>query len=66
MVNVFRAPRYVAGIVEDVIRLKIPYLWLQDGVIDEDAAAKAEEAGIGVVMDDCLYREHARRGPGLG
>ena len=60
LVNVFRAPRYVAGIVEDVIRLKIPYLWLQDGVIDGDAAAKAEAAGIGVVMDDCLYREHAR------
>lgn len=66
MVNVFRAPRYVAGIVDEAIRLKIPYLWLQDGVVDADAAARAEAAGIGVVMDDCLYREHARRGPGLG
>ena len=64
LVNVFRAPRYVAGIVEDVIRLKIPYLWLQDGVIDREAAARAEAEGIGVVMDDCLYREHARRGVG--
>jgi hypothetical protein len=60
LVNVFRAPRYVAGIVDDAIRLKIPYLWLQDGVIDREAAAKAETAGIGVVMDDCFYREHAR------
>jgi predicted CoA-binding protein len=64
LVNVFRAPRYVAEIVDETIRLKVPYLWLQDGVIDRAAAAKAEAAGIGVVMDDCLYREHARHEPG--
>lgn len=58
MVNVFRAPRYVAAIVDETIRLKIPYLWLQEGVIDEEAAARAEAAGIGVVMDRCLFKEH--------
>jgi uncharacterized protein len=61
LVNVFRAPRYVAEIVDETIRLKIPFLWLQDGVVDATAAAKAEAAGIGVVMDDCLYRQHAHR-----
>jgi predicted CoA-binding protein len=61
LVNVFRAPRYVAEIVDETIRLKIPFLWLQDGVVDTTAAAKAEAAGIGVVMDDCLYRQHAHR-----
>jgi predicted CoA-binding protein len=61
MVNVFRAPRHIPGIVDETIRLKIPFLWLQDGVVDTTAAAKAEAAGIGVVMDDCLYRQHARQ-----
>jgi predicted CoA-binding protein len=60
LVNVFRAPRYISGIVDETIRLKIPFLWLQEGVIDEEAAARAEAAGIGVVMDLCLFKEHAR------
>ncbi len=60
MVNVFRAPRYVSGIVDEVIRLGIPFLWLQEGVIDAEAAARAEAASVGVVMDRCLFREHAR------
>ena len=61
MVDVFRAPRHIPGIVDEVIRLKIPYLWLQEGVIDHAAARRAEEAGVGVVMDHCLYKEHALR-----
>jgi len=60
MVNVFRAPRYVSGIVDEVIRLGIPFLWLQEGVIDAEAAARAEAASVGVVMDRCLFKEHAR------
>lgn len=63
LVNVFRASRHIPGIVDEVIRLKIPYLWLQQGVIDQTAAGKAEAAGIGVVMDRCIFREHARRQP---
>jgi predicted CoA-binding protein len=59
MVDVFRAPRYVSAIVDETIKLKIPFLWLQEGVIDEEAAARAEAAGIGVVMDRCLFKEHA-------
>ena len=45
LVNVFRAPSYVPEIVKDVIRLKIPRLWLQEGVCHESAAAIAEAAG---------------------
>jgi len=61
LVNVFRASEYVAGIVEDVIRLHIPYLWLQDGVTDDAAVAKAEAAGVKCIQNDCIFREHAAR-----
>jgi uncharacterized protein len=60
LVDVFRAPEYVPGIVDEVIRLKIPYLWLQEGVSDQDAAERAEAAGVKVVMDHCIFREHAK------
>ena len=62
LVNVFRAPKYVAAIVDEVIRLKIPYLWLQEGVVDAAAAAKAEAAGVKVVMDHCLLKERMAAG----
>jgi hypothetical protein len=61
LVDVFRASDAVPAIVEDVIRLHIPYLWLQDGVYHEEAAAKAEAAGVKVIQNDCIYREHAAR-----
>ena len=59
IVDVFRRPEHVAGIVADCIRLGLPALWLQDGVIDETAAARARAAGIFTVMDRCLYRDRA-------
>jgi predicted CoA-binding protein len=61
LVDVFRASDAVPAIVDDVIRLHIPYLWLQDGVYHEEAAAKAEVAGVKVIQNDCIYREHAAR-----
>jgi predicted CoA-binding protein len=61
LVDVFRASEFVAAIVGDVIRLGIPYLWLQDGVIDEEAVGKARAAGVKCVQDDCIFREHAAR-----
>src|SRR5882762_9176332 len=45
VVDVFRRPEHVAGIVDDCIRLRLPALWLQDGVIDETAAERARRAG---------------------
>jgi predicted CoA-binding protein len=61
LVDVFRASENVPPLVDDVIRLKIPYLWLQDGVIHEEAVAKARAAGVKCVQDDCIFREHAAR-----
>jgi predicted CoA-binding protein len=59
IVDVFRRPEYVAGIVADCIRLKVPALWLQEGVIDQAAAERAVQAGIFTVMDRCLFKERA-------
>jgi uncharacterized protein len=60
LVNVFRSSEYVPEIVKDVMRLKIPYLWLQEGVCHEEAVRWAEADGIRVVMDRCIFQEHAR------
>jgi len=51
----------VPEIVDEVIRLKLPALWLQEGVVDEEAAEKARQAGIFVVMDRCILKEHRAR-----
>jgi uncharacterized protein len=58
-VDVFRRSEHVAAIVDDCIRLKIPALWLQDGVIDEAAAQKARDAGIFTVMNRCMFRDRS-------
>jgi predicted CoA-binding protein len=59
LVNVFRAPAFVPEVVKDVMRLKIPALWLQEGVCHEEAAEWAEHDGIKVVMDRCILKDHA-------
>jgi uncharacterized protein len=59
LVDVFRASEHVPAIVDDVIRLGIPYLWLQDGVIHHEAIARAREAGVKCVQNDCIFRQHA-------
>lgn len=61
LVDVFRASEHVPAIVDDVIRLGIPYLWLQDGVIHDEAVARARAAGVKCVQNDCIFREHAGR-----
>ena len=61
LVDVFRASEHVPAIVDDVIRLGIQYLWLQDGVIHDEAVARARAAGVKCVQNDCIYREHAAR-----
>jgi predicted CoA-binding protein len=62
VVEVFRRPEHVAAIVEDAIRLKVPALWLQDGVIDDAAAARARAAGIFTVMNRCMFRDRSSLG----
>jgi predicted CoA-binding protein len=58
IVDVFRAPEHVPAIVDSCIALGVPRLWLQDGVIHEEAAARARAAGIWVVMDRCIWRDY--------
>jgi len=60
VVNVFRLPRYIPAIVDDMIDLGLQNLWTQLGIINEPAAIKAQAAGINVVMDRCVLIEHAR------
>ena len=62
VVDVFRRSEYVAPIVDDAIAIHARALWLQDGVIDASAAQRAVDAGLDVVMDDCMMRRHAARG----
>ena len=59
IVDVFRRPEHVAGIADECIRLRLPALWLQDGVIDEAAAERARAAGIFTVMNRCLFRDRS-------
>jgi uncharacterized protein len=61
LVDVFRRPEYVDEIVEQAIQLKIPAIWLQEDVINERAAEKARKAGMFVVMDLCILKEHRAR-----
>ena len=61
IVDVFRRSEFVPEIVDQAIRLKVPAIWLQEGVIHEEAAEKARKAGIFVVMDLCILKEHRKR-----
>ncbi len=61
LVDIFRRSSQVAPIVNEAIEIGCPFIWMQDGVIHEEAAAKARETGATVVMDNCTLREHSRR-----
>jgi hypothetical protein len=62
IVDVFRRPEHVAALVEECLQLGLPVLWLQLGVIDEAAAARAQAAGMTVVMDRCILVERRALG----
>ena len=61
IVNVFRRIAAVPEVVDQAIQIKAPVIWMQEGVIHEEAAEKARQAGIFVVMDRCILKEHHRR-----
>jgi uncharacterized protein len=61
IVNVFRRPDAVPEVVEQAIQIKAPVIWMQEGVVHHEAAEKARRAGIIVVMDKCILKEHIKR-----
>ncbi len=61
IVNIFRRPEFVEEVVDQAIQLKVPAIWMQEGVIHEKAAAKARRAGALVVMDRCIRKDHRAR-----
>ncbi|MCW5966103.1 MAG: CoA-binding protein [Bryobacterales bacterium] len=58
IVNIFRRPEHVPAIVDQAIRMGAKVVWMQQGVVHEEAAARAREAGLEVVMDSCILQEH--------
>lgn len=61
IVDCFRNADDIPPIVEEAIRISAPYLWMQQGIVNEVAAERAESAGIRVVMDKCIKIEHLMR-----
>ena len=61
IVNIFRRPQFVEEIVDQAIRLKIPAVWMQEDVVNDKAAEKARKAGMFVIMDRCILKEHKTR-----
>jgi uncharacterized protein len=60
IVDIFRRSEFVQPIVDDAIRLGAAAVWMQEGVVDEKSAEKARAAGLAVVMDRCILKEHSR------
>ena len=58
IVNVFRLPRFIPAIVDEMIHLNLQNLWIQQGIVNLEAATRAESASIHVVMDRCIMIEH--------
>jgi predicted CoA-binding protein len=61
IVDVFRRSEFVPEVVDEAIKLRVPAIWMQEGVVHEAAAEKARKAGIFVVMDRCILKEHQQR-----
>ena len=60
IVDIFRRSEFVLQVVESAIRLGASAVWMQEGVVHEEAARKARDAGLTVVMDHCILKEHTR------
>ncbi len=60
VVEIFRRPEYVMPIVEEAIKIGARAVWMQEGIVNEEAAVRARDAGLLVVMDKCMFKEHRR------
>jgi predicted CoA-binding protein len=60
VVDIFRSSEEVMPVVEEAIRIGAKAVWMQEGIINEEAAARARKAGLLVVMDKCIMKEHKR------
>lgn len=58
LVNVFRAAEHIPEVVEECLALGLPALWIQEGIVHDEAAQEAREAGLAVVMDRCIYKDY--------
>jgi predicted CoA-binding protein len=61
IVDIFRRPEFVEEVVDQAIQLRIPAIWMQEGVIHEKAGEKARKAGMFVIMDRCILKEYRAR-----
>ena len=61
LVDIFRRSEFAGAVTDDAITIGAKYVWMQDGVVDRPAAQRAQTAGVGVIMDDCILRQHKRR-----
>jgi len=62
VVNVFRLPKFIPALVDEMLRLGFENIWVQQGIIHLEAAARAEAGGVHVVMDRCIMVEHRYAG----
>ncbi len=63
VVDIFRRPEDVPPVVEEAIKIGAKVIWMQEGIVNEEAAGKARGAGLEVVMDRCMKKEHIRLAP---
>ena len=61
IVNVFRRSKYVSDVIDSAIHIQAKVVWLQEGVVDEMAARRARDAGLAVVMNRCILKEHKKQ-----
>ncbi len=60
LVNVFRESAAIPGVVEEVLAIGAPAIWIQEGIVHDQAAEQARAAGLTVVMDRCIYKDYVR------
>jgi predicted CoA-binding protein len=63
LVNVFRESAAIPGVVEEALAINAPAIWIQEGIVHDEAAEKARSAGLTVVMDRCIYKDYLRYMP---